>query len=432
MKGNCRASAAKVLAQVIGEGSSLNQPLAAAASNLDPRDRALLSQLCYGTLRGYFRLEGVLQQTLKKPLKRKDLDIHTLLLCGLHQLFDLRTPDHAAISETVEACRSLGKPWATGLVNGILRRCRREEAALLANLNEAQSLDHPAWLLDALRTAWPEHWQQLVNANNQNPPMCLRVNQQLTSRETYLESLAAAGLAAIPCDHSNVGIRLEQATDVTSLPGFAEGELSVQDEAAQLAAILLDPAQNDRILDACAAPGGKTCHLLEQQPGISELVAMDSDSSRLSRVEENLERLGLQASVMVGDARQPPPELAQASFDRILVDAPCSGSGVIRRHPDIKLLRRKDDIAAMAQTQLEILQGLWPLLKPGGRLLYATCSVLPTENQQVIAAFLAQCPDADLQTLSLPAALESANTYQLLTQTDGPDGLFYALLRKAQ
>ncbi|MEP5765908.1 MAG: 16S rRNA (cytosine(967)-C(5))-methyltransferase RsmB [Halieaceae bacterium] len=430
MAADCRAAAARVLAAVSSEGSSLGEPLGLESARLEPRDRALLQQLCYGTLRGYYRLDGILQQTLQKKLKRKDADIHCLLLCGLHQLLDMRTPDHAAISATVEACRSLGKPWATGLVNGILRRCSRETEKLLSGLTDNQRLDHPPWLLEQLRSAWPEHWQQLVAANNSHPPMCLRVNQQAGSRDDYLALLAEAELSASACLHSEVGIRLEQAVDVARLPGFADGLVSVQDEAAQLAARLLQPAAGERVLDACSAPGGKACHLLEQQPSL-ELTAMDSEASRLGRVEENLERLGLAAAVIVGDGRQPPTELAPSSFDSILVDAPCSGSGVIRRHPDIKLLRLASDIEAMAQTQLEILRGLWPLLAAGGKLLYATCSVLPAENQQLLQRFLDECPDASVLPRSLDCGIEQDGAIQLLSDPEGTDGMFYALLQKA-
>ena len=430
MKQDCRASAASTLARVIDQGQALDLPLAQALSEISPRDRSLLRQLCYGTLRQYHRLDGILRQLLDRPLKRRDADIRSLLLIGLHQLLDLRTPDHAAISATVDAARTLGKPWATGLVNGVLRRCLRQREALEQALEEHEKLSHPAWLLETLRGAWPNHWQDIVSANNQNPPMCLRVNRRQTTRDAYRESLSAAGIDSLPCALGKDGLRLAHAVDVSELPGFADGLVSVQDEAAQLAAALLSPAPGERILDACAAPGGKACHLLELQPELAELVAMDFDAGRLARVEENLDRLGLQATVLEGDAGNPPPQLAAGSFDCILVDAPCSGSGVIRRHPDIKVLRRASDIPGFVEQQLRILHGLWPLLRPGGRLLYVTCSVLPAENADCVARFLAANADAQAADLHVDWGLDAGPGRQLLSRSDGHDGLYFASLTR--
>jgi 16S rRNA (cytosine967-C5)-methyltransferase len=430
MPANCRAQAAKILARVIADGASLDQVLSPGLETVATADRALLQQLCYGTLRSYHRLDGILSQLLKKPLKKKDADLRALMLCGLHQLLEMRTPPHAAISETVEACRALKKNWATGLVNGVLRRCSRESESLLSKLNTAQLNSHPAWLFDAISQHWPAQAQQVLEAGNGHPPMCLRVNRRLLRRDEYLSQLQAAGIEASCCVYAEDGIRLQVPVDVERLPGFGQGLVSVQDEAAQLAADLMSIGEGTRVLDSCCAPGGKTCHLLERQPAIAELVAMDSDSARLDRVVENLSRLGLAANVMQGDATTPPRELEAESFDQVLVDAPCSGSGVIRRHPDIKLLRRAEDIPAFATTQLAILQGLWPLLKPGGQLLYATCSILPEENSGVIGAFLADCDSAELLPLTVDWGIDCDGGRQLLPSADGADGLFYALLQK--
>lgn len=430
MKRDCRAAAAGTLVQVIERGQSLDGPLAQGLARVAPQDHSLMRQLCYGTLRQYHRLDGILRQLLERPLKRRDGDIRALLLVGLHQLLDLRTPDHAAISATVEAARALGKPWATRLVNGVLRRCLREREALEQALAEHEKLAHPAWLLDSLRTAWPQHWQELVAANNHNPPMCLRVNRRRTTRDAYRDTLSAAGIEALPCPLGADGLRLGRAVDVAELPGFAEGLVSVQDEAAQLAAVLLSPAPGERLLDACAAPGGKACHLLELQPELAELVAMDNDTGRLARVRENLDRLGLQATVLQGDAGNPPPELGPGSFDGILADAPCSGTGVIRRHPDIKVLRRASDIPAFTEQQLGILRGLWPLLRPGGRLLYVTCSVLPAENADCIARFLEETADARLVGPDADWGLDAGPGRQLLSRSDGPDGLYFAVMTR--
>ena len=429
---NCRAVAATTLAQVIAGRSSLNEPLAAGLATVKPDDRALFQQLCYGSLRSYQRINGVLRQLLKKPLKRKDADIEALILCGLYQLLEMRTPDHAAISTTVEACRVLGKPWATGLVNGVLRRCSRESEKLLAALDEAAQCSHPRWLLEALRSAWPEQFPDIIDANNKQPPMCLRINVRKTHREDYLRQLEQAGISARPCEHAAEGIRLVSPIDVSRLPGFDEGLVSVQDEAAQLAAAIVQAAPGDRVLDVCAAPGGKACHILEGQAQLGGLVAMDFDPARLGRVHENLNRLQLNAEVITGDGREPPAALGEESFDHILVDAPCSGSGVIRRHPDIKLLRQENDIAGFASLQLSILNGVWPLLRPGGRLLYVTCSVLPAENRQLIDSFLQGEKAARLLPLERPWGLDVNGARQLLQTPDGADGLFFALLQKTE
>ena len=428
MTRDCRAAAATALVRVIADGESLDGPLAQALEQVATRDRALLQQLCYGALRHYHKLDAILRQCLKSPLKRRDTDIHALLVVGLLQLMEMRTPDHAAISSTVDATRALGKGWASKLVNGVLRRCLRERDALEAALAEHESLSHPGWLLNALREAWPEHYRDMVAANNAPPPMYLRVNRRRGGRDAYIKQLLDAGIEATECSLAPDGLRLATPQDVSKLPGFADGLASVQDEAAQLAAMVLAPAAGDRILDACAAPGGKACHLLEVQPGIEELVAMDTDQGRLSRVEENLSRLSLEARLVLGDARR--PDSGIGSFDRVLVDAPCSGTGVIRRHPDIKLLRRPEDIPGFAALQLDILRGVWPLLRPGGTLLYVTCSVLPEENAGVIESFLSERDDARSDQLPGHWGVTSGAGRQLTPSPAGCDGLFYARITR--
>ena len=424
-----RAAAARVLAEVL-RGKSLNQALPAMLGKVSPRDRGLLQQLCYGTLRQAPRLQAILRRMLDKPLRDKDQDVQGLLLCGLYQLEDTRVPDHAAVSATVAATRSLNKAWARGMTNAVLRRFLREREQLSADLGEAAELCHPDWLLQALRQQWPQQAPGIIDANNQQPPMTLRVNSRLGSRDTYLQRLADAGIGATPGSISPLAVYLEAPQDVFALPGFEQGEVSVQDEAAQLAALVLQALPGQRVLDACAAPGGKSGHILESQPELDELVAMDIDPQRLQRVAENLERLNLAARLVEGDAASPPAELAAASFDRILVDAPCSASGVIRRHPDVKLLRRPADILSMGAQQLQILQGLWPLLKPGGQLLYATCSVLEGENSTTVANFTASQDDAKLLDPAVEWGEATACGRQVLPQAGGPDGLFYALLEK--
>jgi 16S rRNA (cytosine967-C5)-methyltransferase len=426
---DARAAAARVIGDVLG-GDSLNRALPPLLDKVSDRDRSLLQQLCYGTLRQGPRLQAILAKLLDKPLRDKDRDIQGLLLCGLYQLDDMRIPDHAAVAATVGATRALKKHWAKGVSNAVLRRYLREREQIQASLDEAASACHPPWLYKKLMRQWPAAAPAIIATNNQQPPMTLRVNGARLPRQAYLEKLAGEGIAATPGHHSPCAIVLDQPLDVLELPGFSDGEASVQDEAAQLAALLLQAAPGERVLDACAAPGGKTCHILELQPELEELVAMDVDELRLARVAENLERLDLQATLLPGDASQPPAQLQTESFDRILVDAPCSASGVIRRHPDVKLLRRESDIPQLAEQQLEILQGLWPLLKSGGSLLYATCSVLHEENSRVVERFLATQEKAQLSPLTCDWGEATAYGRQMLPSVEGPDGLFYALLRK--
>ena len=422
-----RAAAARVLGEVLA-GNSLNQALPAMLSRVNDRDRGLLQQLCYGTLRDGPRLQAILQQLLDKPLRDKDRDVQGLLLCGLYQLDGMRTPDHAAVGTTVGASRALKKHWAKGLVNAVLRRYLREREQLLAALDEAAVARHPQWLYDSLHRQWPNHAATIIQANNQQPPMTLRVNSERLSRERGLEILAEHGIAASAGKISPHAIQLAQPRDVLDIPGFSDGDFSVQDEAAQMAALLLAAAPGDRVLDACAAPGGKAGHILELQPALDSLVAMDSDEQRLQKVRENLCRLNQQAELVCGDAGNPGP---LQPFDRILVDAPCSASGVIRRHPDVKLLRRASDVEQFSAQQRRILQGLWPLLKPGGVMLYATCSILGEENSQVIQQFLQSQADASVELPAQEWGVTVAAGQQLLPSPQGPDGLFYALLRKS-
>jgi 16S rRNA (cytosine967-C5)-methyltransferase len=429
MAPDARAVAAHILGQVIA-GKSLNNVMPAQLAKVSDRDRGLVQQLCYGTLRSLPKLKAVLEQLLDKPMRSKDRDVSALLLIGLYQLDAMRVPDHAAVAATVDATRALGKPWAKGLTNALLRRYLREHEALLANLDDAENAAHPAWMFGKIRKQWPDAADAIFQANNAPPPMSLRVNTQKVDRDGYLDTLSAAGIDASASTISPQGIRLNEPTDVDQLPGFAKGDVSVQDEAAQLAAILLAAQPGERILDACAAPGGKACHTLELQPALGSLVAADIDSLRLEKVAENLSRLELEAQLVTMDACKPADAFPANSFDRILVDAPCSASGVIRRHPDVKILRRPEDIGQLADQQLEILAGLWTLLKPGGKLLYATCSIFKEENSGVIEKFLGQEPQANY--LLTPGDWGEPTPFgrQLLPCINGSDGLFYAILEK--
>ncbi|OLU31616.1 16S rRNA (cytosine(967)-C(5))-methyltransferase RsmB [Pseudomonas sp. PA27(2017)] len=429
---NPRLAAARALAAVLDGKASLGTSLPPLLDKVEARDRGLAQDLAFGAARWQPRLELIAGKLLRKPFKEGDRDLEALLLVGLYQLFYTRIPAHAAIGETVGCVDKLKKTSAKGLLNAVLRNAQREGDSLIQELDRDPVLHtaHPRWLQKQLKAFWPEHWQAVCAANNAHPPLILRVNRRHGSRDDYLARLRQVGFEAEPCTFSRDGIRLLQACDVTLLPGFAEGHVSVQDEAAQLAADLLQLAPGQRVLDACAAPGGKTCHLLEAEPALSEVVAVDLEAKRLARVRENLDRLGLEATLIAADGRDTAAWWDGKPFQRILLDAPCSATGVIRRHPDIKLTRKADDIPALATLQGELLDAMWPTLEVGGILLYATCSTLPTENTEVIEAFLARTPGARELDIAGPFGLKQPHGRQLLAQQDGHDGFYYAKLIK--
>ncbi|AUF98628.1 16S rRNA (cytosine(967)-C(5))-methyltransferase [Pseudomonas sp. 02C 26] len=429
---NPRLAATRALAAVLSGKASLNSSLPTQLDKVEERDRGLTQDLAFGTARWQPRLELLAAQLLQKPFKAADSDVQALLLVGLYQLFYTRIPAHAAIGETVGCADKLKKPWAKALLNAVLRRAQREGEELLASMERDPVVRtaHPRWLQKSLKAFWPEQWEAICAANNAHPPMILRVNRRHHSRDAYLALLGEAGIAAAACQYSRDGIVLAAACDVRGLPGFAEGWISVQDEAAQLAADLLELAPGQRVLDACCAPGGKTCHLLEAEQGLAEVVAIDLEAKRLVRVRENLARLQLDAKLIACDARDTANWWDGKTFQRILLDAPCSATGVIRRHPDIKLTRQADDIPALATLQGELLDALWPTLEVGGMLLYATCSSLPTENTEVIEAFLARTPGARELDLATEAGLRQPHGRQLLAQEGGHDGFYYAKLIK--
>jgi len=429
---DARAAAAKALDEVIRQGRSLSTVLPAWQLKVGTKDRALLQEFCYGVLRWYFRLDAMAAQLLRKPFKPKDMDVQCLILVGLYQMEYLRVPDHAAVSATVAATKALKKPWARSLVNALLRGFQRDKENIIARLGDdpVKQYAHPQWLVQQLRSAYPQDWQVLLEANNQRPPMCLRINARQLGRADYLEKLAAAGQQASELSCSEQGVLLAAAAEVEALPGFTAGEFSVQDGAAQLAAGLLAAQPGERILDACAAPGGKTAHVLELQPRLAEMVALDNDAVRLERVAQNLQRLQLSASVVCADAAQPESWWDGQAFDRIMLDAPCSATGVIRRHPDIKLLRRESDIDPLVKLQGQILRALWPLLRPGGMLLYVTCSVLPQENVQQLQLFCAEHEDVEHLPIEAEWGVAQAIGRQILAGQDGMDGFYYARLRK--
>jgi 16S rRNA (cytosine967-C5)-methyltransferase len=442
-----RAEAAKAVDAVVTRGRSLDDAL----TDTDPRvgvsDRPLLRMLCYGTLRNHWRLREFLALMLDKPMRPADSVIESLIAVGLFQLSESRVPDHAAVSLTVEATRTMRRPKFAPLVNAVLRNFRRKAIDESAPASLESRFNHPGWLIERLKQDWPEDWQRIVEANNGRAPMWLRVNCRKASTDEYLESLKAAERddgARSSQDFGEHGtlpgvgqaIRLERPRPVTELPGFAEGLVSVQDAAAQLAAPWLLAQGGSRILDACAAPGGKAAHLLELAGDGATLTAVDADERRLVLVGENLKRLGFDATLKAADASTPEEWWDGRPFDRILLDAPCSGTGVIRRHPDIKLLRRETDIESSARQQLGLLSDLWPMLAPGGRLLYVTCSVLAAENDEVVARFMRRNPDAVeeqlLQDYNIRDLMRrKARGFQILPGEQDLDGFYFACLDKS-
>lgn len=421
-----RAVAAQILLQVFDQGKSLSALLPEAANQVKAQDLPLLQEICFGVCRTLPRLERIIGLLVQKPLKGKTRIVHCLLLVGLYQLLYLRIPQHAAVDEVVNAGKSLKADSFRSLLNGVLRRFLREQDEILAVVDKHWQTLHPEWLVNQLKQDYPEQWRDIVEANNQKPPMWLRVNKQHCSSQDYLQLLTEQGIAA-EIGTPDCAIRLQSAVGVKQLPHFEQGWVTVQDSHAQWAALLLDTQNGETVLDACAAPGGKTTHILERAPQ-AKVMALDIEASRLQRVKDNLQRLNQQAEIVCGDASQPQQWLADGvQFDRILLDAPCSATGVIRRHPDIKWLRQAQDIAGLSQLQQQILTALWARLKVGGTLVYATCSILKQENQQQIEAFLAQHNNAKLEAIF---GQTQASGQQFLPQADGGDGFYYAKLSK--
>jgi len=433
MTQDARACAARVLERVVAAGQSLPDALAVELRALpDTRMRALAQELSYGTLRWYYRLDVLLCQLLPKPLKARDMDLRCLLLAGLYQLDKLALPQRVAVNETVQATLALNKRWASGLVNAVLRNFQRRRSELEAAVagSEQSQYAHPAWLIKLLQADWPNDWTAVLHANNERPPFSLRVNRLRMARADYLALLGGQALKAEPLAHTSDGILLERAVPVEDLPGFSEGLVSVQDGAAQLAAGLLRLDAGQRVLDACAAPGGKTAHILETAPRLSGVTALDIDPRRLDRTAMTLARLSLQADLVPGDAAEPSAWWDGRQYDRILLDAPCSATGVIRRHPDIKLLRKFDDIANLSSRQAEILRALWPLLVPGGILLYCTCSVLANENCRQVQRFLLSHTDAAEVPIDAAWGHRCEHGMQILPGENEMDGFYFACLRK--
>jgi len=432
---NIRALAAQCTFSVVDHGKSLGEELPKQLVKVSPKDKGLLQELCYGVLRYLPELEHDVRQLMDKPLTGKQRLFHFLILVGIYQFKYTRIPDHATVGETVAAAQTLKNKSLKGLINAVLRNFQRQqtnvEAKQTETLPDAIKYNHPSWFIKKIQKAYPDKWQHVLTANQEKPPMWLRVNLQHHTTEQYLLLLKQVEIDVALVDEYSGAIQLTKAQDVTSLPGFALGWVSIQDGAAQQAAFILNSQAGDNVLDCCAAPGGKTCHILERSPDIAQMTAIDIAQQRLVRVKENLNRLNLNANVITGDASSPQEWWDKKLYDGILLDAPCSGTGVIRRHPDIKWLRKASDIATLTELQQQILKSIWALLKPGGILVYATCSILPEENNEQITRFLKGNNDANL--LEIAQKNQSASTnigWQILPNEKGMDGFYYAKLQK--
>ncbi|MDM3518655.1 16S rRNA (cytosine(967)-C(5))-methyltransferase RsmB [Citrobacter sp. Ca225] len=423
---NLRSMAAQAVEQVVEQGHSLSNVLPPLQQKVSDKDKALLQELCFGVLRTLSQLDWLINKLMSRPMTGKQRTVHYLIMVGFYQLLHTRIPPHAALAETVEGAVAIKRPQLKGLINGVLRQFQRQQEVLLAEFasSDARFL-HPGWLLKLLQKAYPTQWEAIIDANNQRPPMWLRVNRIHHTRDSWLALLENAGMKGFTHPDYPDAIRLETAAPVHTLPGFDEGWVTVQDASAQGCVAFLAPQNGEHILDLCAAPGGKTTHILEAAPE-ANVLAVDVDEQRLSRVYDNLKRLRMKATVKQGDGRFPAQWCGEQQFDRILLDAPCSATGVIRRHPDIKWLRRDRDITELAKLQAEILDAVWPHLKSGGTLVYATCSVLPEENSQQVHAFLQRTTDAMLSETGTP---EMPGLQNLPGAEDG-DGFFYAKLIK--
>ncbi len=430
---DARYISAKVVQEVINNHRHLDQVLAIQLEQVkDPREKGLARELSYGIMRWYPRLTFIANLILKKPLKAKDTDVLALICSGLYQLGYLRIPDHAAISATVETARKFGKPWACELINAILRRYQREKLSIEKKISESEPalFSHPEWMIALFRTEWPSHWQEILNSNNEHPPLQLRVNLQRQSRTEYLQRLEQIGMGASPASIVSSGIALNQAVNVEEIPGFLTGDVTVQDYGAQLAVTLLNATTGHRVLDACAAPGGKTGHILENTPDLETLVAVESDPERIELLRNTVRRLKLNVNLVHADVNDVDDWWDGKPFDRILLDAPCSATGVIRRHPDIKLLRTPEHMQLFTGTQTKLLDSVWPLLKPGGRLVYSTCSILKAEADDQIATFSNKYDDTEIIPIESNWGISSAFGRYILPGHEQTDGFYYALMTK--
>ena len=429
---NVQARATKILFSVLYKKNSLDDALSTAFKK-ESSNKGLIQELCYGTLRHYESLSYLLNQLLKKPFKKDNAELEVLLLLGLYQLRYLHFPPAVSVAETVNA---VSQPWAKGLVNAILRNFLRQQETLLKEIDNSPVAlyEHPQWMLSLWQKAFPHHWQSICHANNAHPPMTLRIHLAKMQKTDYLAQLTAKEIAFQDIPFLPSAVALQQPLLVEKLPGFHEGSVSVQDCGAQYTPLLLNLEENLSILDACSAPGGKLSHLLEVAPTSIHVTAIEINADRIERIKENLARLHKDKSVQLiqADILKPATWWNDQLFDRIIAHVPCSATGVIRRHPDIKRLRQEEDIAQLAKTQLNILNTLWSCLKVEGLLLYITCSICPEENDDVIGSFLATHIDATCLPLTqIKEGVALQYGHQLLPGLYPGDGFYYSLLKKS-
>ena len=422
------AAATRIVHAVTKKGQSLDRATFSECSKLKPENRGEVREISWGTLRWWFRYQAAVTSKLNRPISKKDQILESLLLCGAYQLDHLNEPDYAVTSGTVEAARVLGLPKAVGLVNGVLRSWLRDKPTDLMSSEEC-TFATPSWLLQRIKSNWPDEWQKVVSCANQKPPMTLRVNTLKITRSEFIELLARENIKAHETSISPWGVTLEKPRDISSIPGFSLGFCSVQDEAAQMAPLACLPFNGGRVLDACAAPGGKTTHLIEALKNIESVTAIDLPN-RTKSISDNLDRLDQSAKVISADILNDKKWCDEELYDLILLDAPCSGTGVIKRHPDIRHHRRSSDIATYALQQSRLLSTLWPLLRTGGQLVYVTCSILKEENDVPIDGLIQKFSDVQVRDITIPTAIGTKNGQQLLPN-DEHDGLFYASLTKA-
>ena len=415
---NPRAAAVNACLLVLEQGRALPTALVQVSEALKPSDRPYCQELAYGILRFYLRYQAIAKAWTDKPIK--DITVLLIIASGFYQLEYMRTAKHAAINETVQLTKTLKKKWATKLVNALLRRWQRE-CENLCDASDLIKFAFPQWLLVEVKKAWPQQWQEILIQSNTKPAFELRINLNEVSKQAYCQQLAEKKLSYTENAFQACGITLDNAMNVHDIPGFNQGIVSIQAHGAQWAAPLLEVSDNMRVLDACAAPGGKTIHILELAPN-AEVIAVDIDSERLNRVKENLQRTRKKAETIIADITCSPFE--SEHFDRILLDAPCSATGVIARHPDIKHLRRPADIKQLHQTQTQAIVHAWSLLKPNGILVYATCSILPDENDAIISHFLEHHSDAQLMDITLGMGVKTAFGWQLLPSHQSTDGFY--------
>ena len=426
---NPRAVAAMAVANIVFDHQQLNRTVHHYLPRLSPRDRPFVASLVRGVVRWYWRLNGYASDLLERPLRSRDRDLHCLLLVGIYQLGFMRVPDYASVSESVEAAASLGKPWARSLLNATLRNfSRRLDEGLEVPLPDSLKYSHPPWMIEKLRGAWPNDWQEILQANNQEPEMVLRVNARFQDVDAYLTRLQEQGIDGRRDAASPWSIRLNKAVAVDDLPGFECGWVSVQDVASQLVAPAAGFAAGQRVLDACAAPGGKSTHIFDLQPDLQELVAVDVDAERCEDMVREFKRTQTKATTLCADSTNPASWWDGRPFDRVIVDAPCSGFGVIRRHPDIKHNRRSEDIDRQVEHQRNLLDALWPLVADGGMLMYTTCSVLPEENEEQIANFVQRFEDCSIRRLNVGLGQPLIYGHQILPDEQGNDGFYYACM----